>query len=26
MRGAGYRFDLPKVKEAIGSAVGLATE
>jgi DNA-binding response OmpR family regulator len=26
MRGAGYRFDLPKVKEAIGSAVGVATE
>jgi DNA-binding response OmpR family regulator len=26
MRGAGYRFDLPKVKEAIGSAVGVAVE
>jgi two-component system phosphate regulon response regulator PhoB len=26
MRGAGYRFDLPKVKEPIGSAVGAATE
>jgi two-component system phosphate regulon response regulator PhoB len=26
MRGAGYRFDLPKVKEAIGSVVGVATE
>ena len=26
MRGAGYRFDLPKVKEAVGSAVGAATE
>jgi two-component system phosphate regulon response regulator PhoB len=26
MRGAGYRFDLPKVKEAIGSAVGVAAE
>jgi two-component system phosphate regulon response regulator PhoB len=27
MRGAGYRFDLPKAKEAsVGSAVGAATE
>ena len=26
MRGAGYRFDLPKMKEAMGSAVGVATE
>ena len=26
MRGAGYRFDLPKVKEAIGNTVGAATE
>ena len=26
MRGAGYRFDLPKVKEPVGSAVGAATE
>lgn len=26
MRGAGYRFDLPKVKEAMGSAAGVATE
>jgi DNA-binding response OmpR family regulator len=26
MRGAGYRFDLPKVKDAMGSAVGAATE
>jgi DNA-binding response OmpR family regulator len=26
MRGAGYRFDLPKVKEAVGSAVGAAIE
>jgi two-component system phosphate regulon response regulator PhoB len=26
MRGAGYRFDLPKVKESMVSAVGAATE
>ncbi|MGA7158915.1 MAG: response regulator transcription factor [Acidobacteriaceae bacterium] len=26
MRGAGYRFDLPKVRETVGSAVGAATE
>ena len=26
MRGAGYRFDVPKIKEAFGSAVGAATE
>ena len=26
MRGAGYRFDLPKVKEPVGSAVGAASE
>ena len=26
MRGAGYRFDLPKVKETFGSAVSVATE
>ena len=26
MRGAGYRFELPKVREALGSAVGAATE
>ena len=26
MRGAGYRFDIPKIKEAFGSAVGAATE